>query len=671
MKSPLKTFFVFGCVFLSVSISSAQERPIIWGQIPRADLEMKSFPSDTSASAVILCDYGESYFDDHLELVHERHCRIKILNPNGYDLGTVSVAIYDKDGTERLMKLKGATYAIDSSGTMITNELKSDDVFEERTTSDYLRHKFTLPALSPGCVIEYSYVMLSSSFHSMPDWVFQWREPVRWSEYKVRTPRAISYAAVVQGYERFHTSTQKEVTQVFRPPATGYLGSSGIVECIEQRYVAQNLRALRDEPFITTLNDYANKVDFQLGGYAFVGTGVRTVLESWPKLIEELLQSESFGDMIDVTGDVEDLVEEITKGSDTQEKKMRAIYHWIATSIVWDGTHRTYALQEVDDLLESKRGNNAEITFLMLSMLEAAGIQGQPVLLSTRSNGKVQTLYPILSQFNYILARVTIGEKHFYLDATNPSRPMELLPAKVLNVKGLIIQPEKEEWVTLNASSRSVLHGKANVRIDPEGNANGEIEIFFADYANLFVRDGLKEQTDLEFAKEVLDADAEAVEIDSAIVDNRTDPSEPLALKAWVTFPSLVHQSGDLMYINPNLLFRVKDNPFKERTRNFPVDYSYGREHASTVTLAIPEGYEIKERFPDRGLSIFDNIRFTRRLDISEQSVQLTNNFQILSVTFDPPLYARLRNLYGVVVSAHSDQLVFQRKAAISKKLPR
>ncbi|MDZ7362991.1 MAG: hypothetical protein ONB46_20065 [candidate division KSB1 bacterium] len=47
----------------------AQPESIKWGEVPRADLEMKVFPDDTNAAAVILGDVGNVYFNERLEMV--------------------------------------------------------------------------------------------------------------------------------------------------------------------------------------------------------------------------------------------------------------------------------------------------------------------------------------------------------------------------------------------------------------------------------------------------------------------------------------------------------------------------------------------------------------------------------------------------------------------------
>ena len=211
--------------------------------------------------------------------------------------------------------------------------------------------------------------------------------------------------------------------------------SADIVHCTQYRWVVRNLPALRDEPFITTISDYVNKVDVQLAAYSFIGSGVKRVMNEWKSLVNELVESENFLEKIDDTRQISKQAKEITTGLSSAEEKMKAIYNWVANSIVWSGSNKVFAEQDVNDVLETKKGSNAEITFLLLSLLKSVGINGDPVILSTRSNGKIQDLYPILSQFNYVLARACIGSQYYYLDATDPLRPMELLPIKVPKCK--------------------------------------------------------------------------------------------------------------------------------------------------------------------------------------------------------------------------------------------
>ncbi|HEY6953534.1 MAG TPA: transglutaminase domain-containing protein, partial [Bacteroidota bacterium] len=409
--SVTRSFRYLACLFFIVCESSiAQDPPVEWGIIPKADLEMKSFPADPNASALILCDYGDTKFDNELDLVFTQYLRVKILTTKGYDWGTKSVVLTTEDGAERIRDIEGATYSLDDNGAVVTAILDKKDIFEEKADGKHTRYRFTLPGLKPGCVIEMRYTTVSKYMSDVPDWVFQSSEPVRWSEYRLTSPKQIVYTVVTNGFEPYAVNELKDVSLAFTGVASSYLGGT-LQQGVMARWVLKNAPALREEPFTTTVQDYVNKIDVQLSRYTFAGEGTREVLRTWPSLLKELLDSRNFGNKIDVTRAVRKQTEAITASCRTPEEKMKAIYNWVSTSVVWTGQDRIFADQDVNDVLDTKKGSNAEMTFLLLSMLKSAGIEAAPVLLSTRSHGKSQEIYPILGQFNYVLSRATIGNQ--------------------------------------------------------------------------------------------------------------------------------------------------------------------------------------------------------------------------------------------------------------------
>lgn len=52
-------------------------------------------------------------------------------------------------------------------------------------------------------------------------------------------------------------------------------------------------------------------------------------------------------------------------------------------------------------------------------MLRHENINADPVLLSTRKHGYTNEIYPLINQYNYVIAQVRIGDEIFYLDATH------------------------------------------------------------------------------------------------------------------------------------------------------------------------------------------------------------------------------------------------------------
>ena len=71
--------------FTIILCVSAQKTPIKFGKIDMSDLQMEVYNLDTSAAAVVLCDYG--HFDSKI-FKFQRIIRIKILKKEGLDFHT-------------------------------------------------------------------------------------------------------------------------------------------------------------------------------------------------------------------------------------------------------------------------------------------------------------------------------------------------------------------------------------------------------------------------------------------------------------------------------------------------------------------------------------------------------------------------------------------------------
>ena len=71
--------------------------------------------------------------------------------------------------------------------------------------------------------------------------------------------------------------------------------------------------------------------------------------------------------------------------------------------------------------MPKKIGNAADINLLLVAMLNKAGIEANPVILSTRENGFIAMAHPSLSDCNYVVARAVVDGKQILLDATEPN----------------------------------------------------------------------------------------------------------------------------------------------------------------------------------------------------------------------------------------------------------
>jgi hypothetical protein len=213
---------------------------------------------------------------------------------------------------------------------------------------------------------------------------------VLWSEYRAEIPRSLDYARILYGFPSFEVEESNEI-----------LGPGGS-KSVRHRWAVRDVPALREEPFLTTLHDHAMRMDFQLAAYLHPGQGPVQELTTWEDLATRLAEHPYFGRQV-TTRALRQQAATVTTGLSDPEAKMNAIYDFLRTSITPSGRRGFLASENLDAVLRTKSGSVPEINLLLLAMLRGAG----PVLISTRSNGRLLRQYPLASQFNYVAVEAT------------------------------------------------------------------------------------------------------------------------------------------------------------------------------------------------------------------------------------------------------------------------
>lgn len=468
--------------------------------------------------------------------------------------------------------------------------------------------------------------------------------------------------SITNGYDPFVFKEIEDLNKSYTGEALAYFGSA-TVPCKSMHYAMENVPALRVEPFITTIDDYRDKVEFQLSAYANRYDGVRHVLNTWEKLVEELLKDKQFGEKIDNTKAMRKIVDAVTTGLTSPEEKMNAVASWIAKSIARTGGNRAYADQDINDVLDAKQGTNAEITFLLISMLRYAGIACDPVLVSTRDNGHVQVLYPMIDQFNYILTRATIGKQTYFLDPTDPLRPSDLLPTKVLGVSGIVVKEIPKggsvEWTTVTSDKKLIEITAGLVTINEDGGIQGQLIDSFKQYGAFIERHELATTKDIDIAKGCMGTEKNNIQIESVSITGKDSLNQPFTITAKISSASYAQAAGEMIYFNPHIINRETDNPFKSEQRHFPIDYGYRSDATNAITFIIPSGYEIKEKPADRMFTAAEGgLSFSRQIQVDSNLIQVLFKKSIKETKVNAEKYYLVKDFYNQVVAAEAEQIV-------------
>jgi hypothetical protein len=661
-KSAMKKILTLALICL-FAICNAQKPPGKFGSVSKEEVEMKTYEQDTSAAAVKLLDYGESLMSYNqssgFTLTFDRLIRIKILKKEGYDWANFQIPLYHQGSRdEKVISLKGITYNL-IDGKVVETKLRKDGIFDEKRDENVNLRKVTMPDVQVGSVIELAYSVSSEFWTNLEDWSFQTSIPVVWSEYRLRIPEYFTYDKYMQGYIGL---AEKEETSV---PITFTLDSrsNDILRLNENRmrYAAQNVPAFKAEPFITTASDYLSQINFELAYVKLPNQAVKTYMGNWDDIAKNFWEDAEFGGQIKGNNFLKSTVTEITAGLTKPEQKIGAIYNYLKQNVSWDGTYRRYVSTPLRKVLDEKKGSTAEINFLLASMLEKAGFEVYPVLLSTRNHGFLRESIPVASQFNNVICLVKLEGKQLLLDASVKYLPAGILPQNCLNGNGLVVSKDRASWVKLETSTRSKVLVSTEFTISEDEILTGKIGYERTGYDaqkyryQYFVDGEEKYLENLNKAKQW--------EISASSFTDAKEIEVSFKEQHQFELSDRVTSAGDMYYIDPFITDKLEENIFKLENRQYPVNFGSPFEKIYMAKITIPEGYEIDELPQSKVFMLPENgARFIYSASQIGNNINIMSNLSVNKSIFNQIEYPNLREFYNQVVAKQAEMIVLKKK---------
>ncbi|GAA3987666.1 DUF3857 domain-containing protein [Hymenobacter antarcticus] len=641
--------------------AQAQVLPIKFGKIDPADLTAAPFVQD-SAAAVLLCDYASSRIETPsqggLQMLFERTARIKILKKSGFEWATVEVPLYAS--SDKLSGLKGFTYNL-VNGVMVKEKLENDGKYTDDLTKHIWIRKFTMPNVREGSVIEFSYTVVSENFVDMRDWQFQHSIPVRWSEYRITYPEFFDYRTVMQGYLPLKVNERTEGSMLTGGPVAARTWN--------YRWAMQNVPAFVDEPFITTAQDYVSRLNLELSSVNFPNSVSKDFTSTWEKIDDMLLESEHFGLQLDRGGFLKEALAKLPAASvATQQARVAAVHALVRDAVKYndnDGVSTTTTLRKTYQ--DVHRGSSADINLLLIAALRTAGIEANPVLLSTRDHGHLNIAFPLLSKFNYVVAHVLLTDgQDFLLDATEPLLPAGTLPERCLNQVGRLVMKNtaKSRWLDISPSQRRVHYQQAQLTLALQGTLSGKVHEEYGGYSAATVRQELGKLGEPKYRSQFAGRHSSWT-LPKFAISARDELSKPVVMDYEFS------QAGDdspaaagTFYLSLLDEFGTAQNPFRHGTRAFPVDFGMGQEEVIVITLNLPEGYELAEMPRPAVVDLPENGgRYLYMVNSTGPTVQLTSRLTLRKPVYGAEEYEYLREFYRVMLEKQAEKLVVKKKA--------
>ncbi|MGB5029970.1 MAG: transglutaminase domain-containing protein [Chitinophagaceae bacterium] len=663
-------FLCIGLLFFSGNPFAQEKSNVKFGNVSEKDFNTKIYPIDSNASAVVIADIGYSAIEGNTKgwfsLVYKHFKRLHIINKNGYDAANVSISLYaDGDAEEELNKLKAVTYNLENGKVVETKLDVKASVFKDKISKNRVVKKFTFPNVKEGSIIEYEYTITSDFLQNLQPWEFQGAYPRLWSEYNLALPEFLGYVFLTRGYKKYDINDKKLRSESFTILDSRGIGASEryqfTANVSDNRWVMKNVPALKEESFTSTIDNHIAKIEFQLSEYRQPLT-YRNIMGSWPKLANDLMEADFFGKPVTKdNGWLKDIVKPLIEGVNGNKEKAHKIFAYVRDNFTCTNHSDLFAEQTLKNLEKSKSGTVAEINLLLTAMLRYADIEADPVILSTRSNGMTYPLYPLITQYNYVIARIIIDGKTFYLDASEPRLGFGHLPVRCYNGHGRVINKTAD---AIELESDSLMERKSTtvfVVNDEKGNIVGSMLQTPGYYESFNLRERIKEKGKEQLITDIKKAFGTEILVSKFELDSLDKYEEVLGIKYDFDFTG---EKEDIIYLNPMFGEGYKENPFKSAERLYPVEMPYGFDETYTLQMDVPSGYEVDELPKSMVVKLNEENEgmFEYRISQSGSGISFRSRIRISRAYFMPEEYEMLREFFNLVVKKQAEQIVLKKK---------
>jgi len=653
-----KNLLVLFFAFLTIS-AFAQQKYEKWGEVSEEDLKMTVYPLDSSASAVILQDVGGinvEILNQNFQVVYKIHRRIKILDASAFDLGNLTFQYPSNQGSAKFLNLDVQMFL----PTGKKQKVRSDNIYTEQISPKWTAKKIFVPNLQKGCIIEFRYEIQFSNIEVLPSWYFQYDLPVRWSEVTISHPYLLNYLSLTNIPRPFDVRETKD--------DRGY-DDVLIYKLVRTRLGIGNLPAFKEEPYMTTLDDYRAHIQFYLKSI-FDYDAEEDQTKSWSDLADKMEKNPYFGEKYkkeEKFNALWDAFSSTLAPGTPKEVLPELALRFVSKHIKWNGRYSAVIYKDLDEIFQEKTGSTAEINLALVALLQKAGLDALPMLLSTRSNGAPVPAYLFLEQFNSVAAFVRESDTTgILLDATDPYHALNEMQPQHYNGAGWLVDPKKPNWVNIAPPEYGqIWYG--NLRLEENGDMEGKFSLAVSGPGASMWRVQLdQEGDDQKVLKKYFAANYPNASFDSIAFSDRDSCNKRLAVNFRCRIPNTAAIVNSYLYCKPVLGFIVEANPFKTLKREFPVSFTYPLRAQYVLILETPPGYTIEDQSEPFQVSLQNgggklSFRCGRTPD---GKVQLSLKVNLTQLEFTPEEYASLRKFFELIAEKTQTQLVLVKKQA-------
>ncbi|MGE8341092.1 MAG: DUF3857 domain-containing protein [Flavobacterium sp.] len=636
------------------------------GKVTIAELNEKVHPKDSSAPAAILFKKGRTYFGYNKDVGfyanHVCEVKIKIYKKEGLSWADQKVRFYigyDKLNEDRLEFSDAVTYNLEN-GNIVKTKLNNQGEFKNKINQYWKEKTITLPNVKVGSIIEYKYVLRSENLVKFPDFDVQFSIPVDYFYYKTQIPEFYIYKPILIG--GIPLETESKFTGASQSFDNAYSQTSSFnYKQIETFYKGKDVPALKEEPYINNLENYRGSIQQELERVRLPDQPVKDYSLTWEGVAKTIFKDDSFGKQLNQGSLFTDDLNKLLSNVEDKTERLNLIFTYVKNRMNWNEINSCYTEKGVEKAYKDQTGNVAEINFILINMLRAAGIEANPVLVSTIQNGL--PVYPTRTGFNYVIVAAEIDGKKTLLDASHKLTAPNILPLNVLNWNGRLIKKDgSSEEIQLDPTQQSKEIYSLIVKINPDGKMNGQARVQRTDYDAYSFREENNTKTEDAYL-EKLENRLGGLEISNYAIENQKSNLDQSVIE---TFSFASSNRSDIIagkiFVNPLLFFTQSKNPFNQEKRQMPVYFGYKNIEKFNLNIEIPQGYTVESLPKPFRISSEDKLMsFILNFSVSENKIQIVSQKEINSSIFVAEDYGMIKEFFQKMIVSQNEKIILKK----------
>ena len=285
------------------------------------------------------------------------------------------------------------------------------------------------------------------------------------------------------------------------------------------------------------------------------------------------------------------MAEAITCSDKGTKPPIRTLYEFLRDSIDTHEPiiHDLLAIDEDDpeNLIAQRHGTETEKNLLLVGLLRGLGFTAYPLLIPSRDYGSFDPGIYQLWQFNHLLCYVEDETRGYALDTGDRGVPFPYLAPRYHAQMGLLLHGETSIPIELDHIARpSRTYVTSRVEIEGDGTASLLITVAATGYdrqalENLHV-DSSRIESIIESVSHLVRYDLQFWSLDG------DDERDSLLLTLDLQTAELSQRAGENLFVRSSIA-SLFDNPFRQSTRTYPIDFRYPRDLTFKVVVIPPE----------------------------------------------------------------------------------